>query len=71
MWLNPDVYETNVRQGIHDDYLPAYVSEFAIAEKLRIAVVDLPDQPIGLVKAASVLLEAESLANRKQRQGSK
>lgn len=57
----------NVAEG-DADYLPEYISEFALAEKLRIPVVELLDQPIGLVRAAAVLLEAESIMNAKRNQ---
>lgn len=57
----------NVAEG-DADYLPEYISEFALAEKLRISVVELLDQPIGLVRAAAVLLEAESIMNAKRNQ---
>ena len=54
----------NVEKGLQPAFIPAYVAEFAIAEKLGVPVRDLPDQPIGLIHAASVLLEAEAIANR-------
>lgn len=63
--MHPDDYAVNVAEG-DEAFLPDYVHEFALAEKLRIPVRELPDQPFGLVKAAGVLLEAESIMNAKR-----
>ena len=57
----------NVEQGIQPAFVPAYVTEFEIAAKLGVPARELPDQPIGLVRAASVVLEAEAIANSKAR----
>lgn len=61
------MYAENVRKGIQPAFVPAYVAEFEIAAKLGVPARDLPDQPIGLIHAASVVLEAEGIANSKQR----
>lgn len=62
--MNPDDYETNVAMGLHDDYLPAYLGELALAKELGIPAIELPHQPLGLVYAARMKLAAEAAAQR-------
>ena len=64
--MHPDEYRENVRQGLQAAFVPAYVAEFDIAAKLGVPAKDLPDQPLALVHAASVVLEAEGIANSKR-----
>ena len=61
---HPDDYATNVAAGVHDDYLPAWVSDFAVAEKLRVPVPELPFQPLRYIQRARTMLAAENHAQQ-------
>ena len=55
-----------MRKGIQPPFVPAYVTEFEIAAKLGVPARELPDQPIGLVRAAATVLDAEAILNSKR-----
>ncbi len=61
---HPDDYATNVAAGFHDDYLPDWISEFAVAEKLRVSVPDLPGMPLRYIQRARIMIAAEGYAQR-------
>lgn len=61
---HPDDYATNVAEGVHDDYLPAWVDDFAVAEKLRVPVPELPLQPVRYIRQARIMIAAEGHAGR-------
>lgn len=61
---HPDDYATNVAAGVHDDYLPPWVGDFAVAEKLRVPVPELPLQPVRYIRQARTMLAAEAIAQR-------
>ena len=69
--MHPDEYRENVRRGLQEAFIPAYVTEFEIAAKLGVPARELPEQPIGLIRAAGVVLEAEAIAHRKMQKGGK
>jgi hypothetical protein len=57
MW---DVYRLELEAG-RAEPLPEYVSYFALAEKLRIPVHEVPRMHPYWIRAAGVMLEAESI----------
>jgi hypothetical protein len=61
---HPDDYATNVAAGVHDDYLPDWLNDFAIAEKLRVPVPELPGLPLRYIRQARIMIAAEGIAQR-------
>ena len=61
MW---SVYSVELKEG-RADPLPEYVSLFALSEKLRIPVHEVPGMHPYWIRAASVMLEAESLKSER------
>ena len=61
---HPDDYATNVAEGVHDDWLPDWLSDFAVAEKLRVSVPELPFQPLRYIQRARTMLAAEGHAHQ-------